>query len=614
MKILITGAAGFIGSNMVKFLRQKGYQIVVVDILNYASGFSWENISDLKVTKIKGDVRKKKDCAKAVRNCQAVIHFAAESHVTRSEKQRQLFYDVNVKGTENMILAAKKAGVSKFIHISTDEVYGPIKKGLFNEEDKQIGDHQATSPYAKSKSLADDLAIKAKEKFDYPVIVVRMTNNYGPYQYPEKALPRWITRLLSGENIPVWGKGDQVRDWLFVEDCCRGIYLILKKGKPGQAYNIGANNRPEITNKKIAELLVKTMRLNQDRIEFIPDPRPQHDYRYGVDTKKIEKLGWKPKIKIDQGIKKTVSWYKKNEPWWQGRLVEAESIYKQEQIKKDPGVVIIGSRGQLGRAFSDLLKQEKIRFSGYDLPEFDASDIGQVRELFKKIKPEIIINCAAATDVNGCERDKKYARKGNIEIPKNLAREARKNQTYLIHFSTDYVFSGSSKRPYSERSKPNPVNIYGKTKLAGEKAVKDSGCHYLLVRTSWLFGEGKNFIKSIIKKAREGKPFFVVNDQWSSPTYAADLAKASWYLIEKKINGLVHLSNSDETSWFDLAREALKISGINPKLISPISSNQWDKMFPGAKRPVYSKLISKRVKLNIKMPSWKSAVRRYLGE
>lgn len=327
MKILVTGGAGFIGSNMVRLLRKRDHDVRVLDILNYASGFNWDNLARLKVKKIRGDVRKKKDCAEAVKGCDAVIHFAAETHVTRSENKAELFASININGTENMILAAKKAKVPRFIHVSTDEVYGPIKKGLFREEDKRIGASQATSPYAKSKSLADDLAMQAGEKFTYPVIVVRMTNNYGPYQYPEKALPRWITRLLSGKNIPVWGKGAEIRDWLFVKDCCQGIYLLLKNGKLGEAYNIGANNKPEISNCKMAELLIKTMRLSRKRIEFVPDPRPQHDFRYGVNTEKIKKLGWEPKIEIKKGTKETVRWYRLHKSWWQERVVEAESIY-----------------------------------------------------------------------------------------------------------------------------------------------------------------------------------------------------------------------------------------------------------------------------------------------
>jgi dTDP-glucose 4,6-dehydratase len=226
-----------------------------------------------------------------------------------------------------MLETSFQSGVKKFIHISTDEVYGSIADGYFAEGDKKLGDSQATSAYSKSKSQADDLAMEFGR--NYPVLVLRPTNNFGPWQYPEKALPRWISNILLGRKIPLWGEGLQVRDWLYAEITAKCLEFLLEKGEAGNAYNIAANHNPEITNRIAAEWLCKLLEVDMHEwIEFIPDPRPNHDFRYALNIDKITKLGFKPKVDPFAQFSETVKWYKENELWWKKRKEEAESIYK----------------------------------------------------------------------------------------------------------------------------------------------------------------------------------------------------------------------------------------------------------------------------------------------
>ncbi len=328
-KILVTGGAGFIGTNFVYYLVNKGYDVSVLDKLTYAGGK--DNLEPLggKVKLFIGDVCDSNAVSSAVKGIDAVVHMAAESHNTRSETYPDIFYRTNVEGTSVMLEESAKAGVKKFIHISTDEVYGSIADGYFSENDKLKGDSQATSAYSKSKALADDIAMEFGEKGN-PVIVVRPTNNFGPWQYPEKALPRWISNILLGQKIPLWGEGLQVRDWLYAPLTAEALEFLLLHGIDGNAYNVAANHDPEITNRKAAEWICELQGVDaKEWINFIPDPRPNHDFRYALNIGKIQKLGFKISTNPFTQFKETVEWYKKNESWWKNRKEEAESIYSK---------------------------------------------------------------------------------------------------------------------------------------------------------------------------------------------------------------------------------------------------------------------------------------------
>lgn len=326
-RILVTGGAGFIGTNFVHYLVNKAYDVTVLDKLTYAG--SRENLADVsdKVRLLVGDICDASDVSRALKDTEYIVHLAAESHNTRSETNPDLFYRTNVDGTQMMLSESFKKNIKKFIHVSTDEVYGPIQDGYFSEDDKLEGDSQATSAYSKSKSIGDDLAME-KGKKGYPVIVVRPTNNFGPWQYPEKALPRWITNLLLNEKIPLWSPGLQVRDWLYAPETCRAIEFLISNGEEANAYNVAANNVPEITNRQAAEWICELLGLSpEEGISFIPDPRPNHDFRYALSTDKIKKLGFTIENKPYEQFKQTVEWYKKNDDWWRARKEEAESIY-----------------------------------------------------------------------------------------------------------------------------------------------------------------------------------------------------------------------------------------------------------------------------------------------
>jgi dTDP-glucose 4,6-dehydratase len=328
--IFVTGGAGFIGSGFVHIVDQNRptWQTIIFDKLTYAG--RRENLAGLSDHHrlVVGDICDKQAVREAMQGSNVVVHFAAESHVTRSEDDPDRFYRTNVEGTRTILEVAKDL-VLPVVHISTDEVYGPITNGYFKETDKQPGDGQATSAYAKSKALADDLAQTAAAS--QPVMIIRPTNNYGPRQYPEKALPRWITNLVSGGTIPLWGDGQQVRDWLFVEDTARAVLGLLEQGSWGEIYNLGANHNPEITNRQAAELVCDTLGLPHDRITHIPDPRPDHDVRYGVDTTKLQKLGFQSATPFSDGLRQTLQWYVGHPKWWQAIKAEAESIYEKKE-------------------------------------------------------------------------------------------------------------------------------------------------------------------------------------------------------------------------------------------------------------------------------------------
>lgn len=321
MRILITGGAGFIGSNFVHFMLRKysDYEIVVLDKLTYAG--RKENLQEVwdKITFIKGDITKKEDVEKAVKNCDCIVNFAAETHVDRSITDAGTFVLTDVYGIYNLLEVARKADIEKFEQISTDEVYGHTEKESFKEEDPL----KPRNPYAASKAGAELLCRSYFETYGLPIIITRGTNNYGPYQHPEKFIPKTITYALLNRPIPIYGTGKNVRDWLYVEDHCRAIDLALHKGKNGEIYNIAS--KEELKNIQVARKILTLMGKSEDLIEFVKD-RPGHDLRYSLDASKIEEqLGWKAHVKFDDGIRKTIDWYVRNKWWWKP-IIETENI------------------------------------------------------------------------------------------------------------------------------------------------------------------------------------------------------------------------------------------------------------------------------------------------
>ncbi len=333
-KILITGGAGFIGSAFVRLLVNKWERSyffaknrnapILIDKLTYAGDLKRLEEVKGKFKFYKTDICNKTSIQEIFEKERPdiVMHFAAESHVDRSINDATPFIDTNVKGTQILLDVSRKYQVNKFIHISTDEVYGEIPNGKFSE-DSLI---KPNSPYAASKAGADLLVQSYIKTYKFPAIIIRPSNNYGPWQYPEKLVPLAILRILGGEKIPVYGKGVNVREWLYVDDCVRGVLAIMQKGKIGEIYNLGSTC--ESKNIDTVKLLLKTLGVGQDRFEFVKD-RLGHDIRYSLNSRKItNELGWKPMIGLMPGLKLTVDWSLKHQIWLKSKLKDINQFYK----------------------------------------------------------------------------------------------------------------------------------------------------------------------------------------------------------------------------------------------------------------------------------------------
>jgi len=308
MKLLITGGAGFIGSNFIRYILGKypEYQVTNLDKLTYAGNL--DNLSDIsgnhRYKFVKGDIADRKLVYDLASQTDVIVNFAAETHVDRSIDDPTPFLTTNVIGTQVLIESALKYKHQRYIQISTDEVYGDTEEGFFTEESKL----KPSSPYSASKAAGDMLVLASVRTYGLPAVISRCSNNYGPYQFPEKVVPFFIKKLMNGEKVPLYGDGSNVRDWLHVIDHCRAVDLILHKGKIGEVYNVGANN--EHSNLEITKKMLGILGFSEDRIEFVKD-RPGHDIRYAIDATKIRsELGWKPSIDFVDGFRDTVLWYK----------------------------------------------------------------------------------------------------------------------------------------------------------------------------------------------------------------------------------------------------------------------------------------------------------------
>ena len=313
--VLVTGGCGFIGSNFVRHLLATDAAVAVVnlDALTYAGNLA--NLADLandpRYTFIKGDITSRDDVRSAMqRGVTDVIHFAAESHVDRSIQDSGPFVRTNVLGTQVLLDAAREFAVTKYVQVSTDEVYGSLgATGLFTEETPL----HPNSPYSASKAAADLLVQAYHHTFGLPAVTTRCSNNYGPYQFPEKLIPLFVTRLLNDETVPVYGDGQQIRDWIHVLDHCRGVGAAWRKGKPGEVYNFGG--RCEMANLDLTTLLLKLLGKPDTLIEYVKD-RLGHDRRYAIDCTKAEReLGWAPQATFDAGLRETIAWYQANASW-----------------------------------------------------------------------------------------------------------------------------------------------------------------------------------------------------------------------------------------------------------------------------------------------------------
>lgn len=312
-KILVTGGLGFIGSNFIKFILKKypDYNVLNLDKVTYAG--NPENLKDVEKNPnyklVKGDICDEEIVENCMKEADVVVHFAAESHVDRSINAPLIFTKANVLGTHLLLEAAKRNNIEKFVQISTDECYGSVEKGSSREGDVL----EPNSPYSASKAAAEHFVRAYNITFDLPTIITRSSNNFGPYQYPEKVIPLFITNLMEGKKVPLYGDGLNVRDWIYVIDNCEAIDFVMHKGEIGEIYNIGGGN--EKPNIEITKAILKEMGKDESYIEYVKD-RLGHDRRYSLDCNKIRKLGWKPKYNFEEALKETIKWYENNEDWW----------------------------------------------------------------------------------------------------------------------------------------------------------------------------------------------------------------------------------------------------------------------------------------------------------
>ncbi len=344
-RILVTGGAGFIGSNFVRrTLAQRDIEVVVLDKLTYAGNTAnlasvWEHP---RFTFVQGDIARMDDALAAMEKCDAVLNFAAESHVDRSIMSGESFVTTEVIGTYTLLEAARQRGVQTYVQVSTDEVYGDITTGASLENDR----FHTRSPYSASKGSAELFVMAYHETYGMETLITRGSNTYGPYQYPEKLLPVAITNALDNRSVPVYGDGMQMRDWLHVDDHCSGIDVVLHEGISGEAYNIGAeyeglpDGRPNI---EVLRTLLDVMGKPHDLLQFVGD-RPGHDRRYSLNCDKLRKLGWQTEMPFESGLRQTVRWYEENRNWWEPLKNDAEYLAYYQRNYADRDKLLSGNR------------------------------------------------------------------------------------------------------------------------------------------------------------------------------------------------------------------------------------------------------------------------------
>ncbi len=324
-QVLVTGGAGFIGSNFIRWFtaRRPDIRVVNLDKLTYAG--NPENLrqmeGDPRYRFVQGDVADPETVARVLNGCEAVVHFAAETHVDRSIADAADFLRTNLLGTYALLEASRASGVKRYIQISTDEVYGSLAQGEAHEESALA----PNSPYAASKVGADHLVRAYQVTYGLPAVIVRASNNYGPYQFPEKFLPLMITNGIDGEPLPIYGDGRYVREWLFVEDFCEAIGFLLEKGEPGQVYNVGSGEHR--VNREVAEKILDLLGRPRTLLKHVTD-RLGHDRRYALDSRKLRRMGWAPKRRFEEGLELTIRWYQEHPEWWRplkGKVVNRES-------------------------------------------------------------------------------------------------------------------------------------------------------------------------------------------------------------------------------------------------------------------------------------------------
>lgn len=652
MRILVTGGAGFIGSAVCRhFIANTDAEIINIDKLTYAA-----NLNSLALVSeseryqfVKGDICDGALLDDVFQKCKpdAVLHLAAESHVDRSITGSADFIQTNIVGTYTLLeatrrwwgeLSESRQKEFRFLHVSTDEVYGSLgSEGLFSETTA----YSPNSPYASSKASADHLVNAWHHTYGLPVLITNCSNNYGPHHFPEKLIPLVILNALEEKPLPVYGKGDNVRDWLYVDDHARALELILRQGVPGNKYNIGGRN--ERTNLEVVHAIcdyldeikpAATVASRRNLIVFVTD-RPGHDQRYAIDASKLEdELGWRAQENFETGLYKTIKWYLANESWWQplrsgiyggerlGLLVNEKVSIDPKGAKADNRpILVVGRHGQVAQALA-LRGFDGIPHVALGRDEIDLTDPGAVERAFAAHNPRLIVNAAAYTAVDKAESESDLAFAINSDGAAALAKLCAGAKIPLIHISTDYVFNGSKNAPYVEDDEIDPLNVYGVSKAEGERAIRGLLREHVILRTSWVCSStGNNFVKTMLRLAASQSELRVVDDQLGAPTFAADIADAIGLISGRLLNGdaaygTYHLAGSGETTWCEFAREIFAQSAAYGRKTPNVTAIPTCDYPTPAQRPLNSRLSCKKIKevYGIVLPDWKVSLGQCLNE
>lgn len=655
VRIFVTGGAGFIGSAVCRHLvNETNASVVNLDKLTYAANLrSLDPIeSNPRYRFCKIDICDTEALAEAFRRFEpdAVMHLAAESHVDRSITGSADFIQTNIVGTHALLEAARHywEGLSRaqreafrFLHVSTDEVYGSLGvDGLFAE----TSPYSPNSPYAASKAAADHLANAWYHTYGLPVIVTNCSNNYGPYHFPEKLIPLVTLNALEGKPLPVYGKGDNVRDWLYVDDHARALNLILRRGRPGENYNIGGRN--ERTNLEVVEAICGMLDelapdpgigARRNLIAFVAD-RPGHDKRYAIDASKLEgELGWRARENFDTGLRKTVEWYLANEAWW--RPLRA-GVYAGERLglpsraavagkpgiaivreKKNRPVLVIGRNGQVARALN-ARGFGAVSHVCLGREAADLNDPSALARAFETHEPALVVNAAAYTAVDKAESEPGIAFAINRDGPARLAKLCAARGIPLVHISTDYVFDGTKDSPYVEDDRIAPLNVYGASKAQGSAAVREHLREHVILRTSWVYSPyGSNFVSTMLRLGQSRDEVAVVGDQIGCPTSAQDIAEAIGEIAARLLRGdgeygTFHLAGTGETSWHGFAEEIFAQAQARGRRVPALRRVSTRDYPTAARRPANSRLDCTRLERSygVRLPAWKVSLTRCLDK
>ncbi len=659
MKVLVTGGAGFIGSNFVRYwLKNHPHDTVVnFDALTYAGNL--ESLHDLTINPeykdrykfVHGDITDPVAVREVMRGVDLVAHFAANSHVDRSIVEPGNFVNTNVMGTQILLEEAKNAGVWRFHHVSTDEVYGTLTvegDELFTEETR----YQPNNPYSASKAGSDCIVRAYHKTYDFPATITNTSNNFGAYQFPEKFIPLCITRLMDGKNIRLHGKGDHIRDWLYVEDHCRAIEQVLRRGKLGEVYLVAGH--AQLSTLEVAQRICKIMGVGEDRIEFVPD-RPSNDKAYKLDWTKINReLGWEPLFSFDEWIIQTIDWYRNNEAWWRPLVKQGfawGSVGHVETVEDAPQSVSIpsselaskaqsGSYGQSAEAMmqptttpvtflennsvptrATLANKEKVLIFGNGQmamhyqkyfanqgmevaiaaqPQVDVVNFEQVMSAVQQAKPTLAINCTGITNVDWAETNQEETTAVNVNGVENIAKACMQNNVYLVHISTGYIHhSHHTADERSETDPSNPVNFYAYSKAKADDSLQTlakQGLQVLIVRPNMLLSAVPH-PKNVLAKMLVYNKF---HDILNSMTVAEDLVVATAELIKKRATGIYNVVNPGLSSPYKIALMLQEI--LNPDMqVEKISKADVEKMYT-VRRPDTVLSITKLNREGIQMP------------